>query len=262
MTLSGKRILVTRSAEQSGELASLVRGAGGEPVLFPTIRLMFPEDCGPLDRAIDRISTFDWVLFTSANAVCFFCERLERRRGRGWPPVPRVACVGPGTAKRLAARGVPVALVAGKHTGEGLFEALRTGGIRGMRFLLPRAEEGRETLPDAIAREGGEVECVAAYRNGPAEKDEAAAAEIIARPPDVCTFASPSSFRNFFLLLGEEPAAQVLRRSRIAVIGEVTARAVERRDFRVDIVPETYTLEGMVDAVRAFFAAHRPADPA
>ena len=161
----------------------------------------------------------------------------------------------------LLVRGVPVHRTAGKHTAGGLFEALLPAGIRGKRFLLPRAEEGTEILPDAIAREGGEVVSVVAYRNGLAEKDEVVAGEIVSHPPDVCTFASPSAFRNLFLLLGDEAAGSMLSRTRIAVIGEVTARAVERKDFRVDIVPETYTLKGMVDAVQAFFAAHRSAYP-
>jgi len=262
MTLSGKRILVTRSAEQAGELAALIRRAGGVPVLFPTIRLMHPADCAPLDREIGRLSSFDWILFASANAARFFRERAERLGVVSWPGTLRVASVGPGTTKELSALGVPVHRTAARHTAEGLFEALLPTGIRGKRFLLPRAEEGREILPDAIGREGGEVVSVVAYRNGPAEKDEAAAGEITAHPPDVCTFASPSAFRNLFLLLGEEAAREMLLRSRIAVIGEVTARAVQRKDFRVDIVPETYTLKGMVDAVQAFFSAHRSAGPA
>ena len=261
MTLSGKRILVTRSVEQAGDLAVLIRRAGGIPVLFPTIRLTHPGDCGPLDREIGRLSSFDWILFTSANAAGFFCDRASRLGVGSWPATLHVASVGPGTTKELAARGVPVHRTAEKHTAEGLFEALLPAGIRGRRFLLPRAEEGRETLPDAIGREGGEVVSVVAYRNGLAEKDETVAGEIVSRPPDVCTFASPSAFRNFFLLLGDGAARSVLSRTRIAVIGEVTARAVERRDFRVDIVPETYTLKGVVDAVQAFFAAHRSADP-
>jgi uroporphyrinogen-III synthase len=261
MTLTGKRILVTRSAEQAGELAALVRRRGGIPVLFPTIRLTEPEDCGPLDREIGRLSSYDWVLFTSANAARFFCERASRLGIDLWPGAVRVASVGPGTTKELAAQSVQVQRTAKKHTAEGLFEALLPVGIRGKRFLLPRAEEGRESLPDAIAREGGEVVTVVAYRNGLAEKDEAVAGEIVFRPPDVCTFASPSAFRNLFLLLGDGAARSLLSRTRIAVIGEVTAQAVKRRDFRVDIVPETYTLKGMVDAVQAFFAAHRSADP-
>jgi uroporphyrinogen-III synthase len=261
MTLSGKRVLVTRSAEQAGELADLIRGAGGVPVLFPTIRLVPPDDTGPLDREIGRLASFDWVLFSSANAARFFRERADRLGLSTWPAGPRAASVGPGTTRALEALGVPVHLAAKTHTGEGLFEALKAHGIAGRRFLLPRAEEGRETLPERIARDGGEVVAVVAYRNAPAERDETAAGEIVARPPDVCTFASPSAFRNFCTLLGEERAREVLGKSRIAVIGEVTRRAVLRREFRVDIMPETYTLKGMVDAAAAFFARHPTAAP-
>ena len=261
MTLSGKRVLVTRSAEQAGELAALVRGAGGVPVLFPTIRLVPPEDPGPLDREIGRLASFDWVLFTSANAARFFRERAARLGNPSWPAGVRAASVGPGTARVLEFLGIPVRLTSETHTGEGLFEALKPHGVAGKRFLLPRAEEGRETLPELLAQGGGEVVAVVAYRNGRADRDDTTAEEIVAHPPDLCTFASPSAFRNLFALLGEEKAREMLRRSRIAVIGEVTRRAVERREFRVDIVPETYTLKGMVDAAAAYFARHPAAAP-
>jgi uroporphyrinogen III methyltransferase/synthase len=257
MTLSGKRILITRSAEQAEELASLVRRAGGTPVLFPTIRLVPPDDCGPLDREISRLSSFDWVLFSSANAARFFCERSARLGRVSWPGGVHVASVGPGTTRELSSRGVPVRITASRHTAEGLLEELQSTGIPGKRFLLPRAEEGREILPEAIGREGGEVVSVVVYRNGLAEKDDDAAMEIAANPPDVCTFASPSAFRNLFPLLGEDNAREMLSKSLVAAIGEVTARAVKRRDFRVDIVPETYTLKAMVDAIGAFFADRR-----
>jgi uroporphyrinogen III methyltransferase/synthase len=261
MTLSGKRVLVTRSAEQAGELAALVRGAGGVPVLFPTIRLVPPEDTAPLDREIGRLASFDWILFTSANAARFFRERAARLGLSAWPAGVRAASVGPGTTRVLESLGVPVRLTAETHTGEGLAGALKPHGVAGKRFLLPRAEEGRETLPELLARDGGEVVAVVAYRNGLAERDDATAGEIVARPPDVCTFASPSAFRNLFALLGEERAREMLGKSRIAVIGEVTRRAVEEREIRVDIVPETYTLKGMVDAAAAYFARHPTTTP-
>ena len=261
MTLSGKRVLVTRSAEQAGELAELVRGAGGVPVLFPTIRLVPPDDPAPLDREIGRLASYDWILFTSANAARFFLSRAARIGVSSWPEGVRAASVGPGTTRVLGSFGVPVRLTAATHTGEGLFEALSPHGVAGKRFLLPRAEEGREALPELIGRHGGEVVAVVAYRNGLAERDEPAAADIVAHPPDVCTFASPSAFRNLFVLLGEDKAREMLGKSRIAVIGEVTRRAVERREFRVDIVPETYTLSGMVDAAAAYFARRGAAAP-
>jgi uroporphyrinogen III methyltransferase / synthase len=257
MTLSGQRILVTRSAEQAGELAALIRGAHGTPVLFPTIRLMHPEDCGPLDREIGRLTSFDWIVFSSANAARFFCGRLSGLGLASWPKGLRAASVGPGTTRELTELGVPVHVTASRHTAEGLVEALRPAGISGKRFLVPRSGEGRDVLPESIARGGGEAVSVVAYRNGPAEKDEDAALELLAAPPDVCTFASPSAFRNLFLLLGEEETLEMLGKSRIAVIGEVTARAVEARKLRVDIVPETYTLKAMVDAIALFLSAAR-----
>jgi len=253
MGLGGKRILVTRGGDQADELSALVRERGGVPVLFPTVCLTAVSDCAPLDAAIRELASYDWVLFTSANAVRFFWDRAEALGRRALPRGVRAACVGPGTGRELARRGIPVGLTAERHTAEGLVEALARDGVAGRRFLFPRALEGREVIPEEIGRQGGTVTAVAAYRNALPEKDERAAAALAAAPPDVCTFASPSAFRNFFALLGEERAAGVLARSRIAVIGEVTARVVAERNLTVDIMPEKYTLLRMLDAIEAAF---------
>lgn len=257
MTLKGLRILVTRSVDQEERFCDMIRERGGTPVSFPTVRLVLPRDPAPLDDAIDRLAAFDWLLLTSANAARFFLARAAARGVERMPGSLRIASVGPGTEREVRERGVPVHLVASKHTAEGLVESLEAEGIGGKRFLFPRAESGREVLPEEIARRGGTVETVTAYRNEAPPRDERMAAAILAEPPDVCTFASPSAFRNFLLLLGEEAAASVLSRSRIAVIGEVTAAAVADRKFRVDILPERYTLAGMLDAIER----RHPASP-
>jgi uroporphyrinogen-III synthase len=223
--------------------------------MFPTVRLVPPDDTVPLDEAVAGLKAFDWILFTSANAVRFFFEHAEKRGIRNIPEGIRIAAVGPGTTRELARYGSPVHLVAKKHTAEGLLEALAGTGFEGKRFLLPRAQEGREVIAEEIRRRRGTVNVVTAYRNDLPPKDEKAAVEIGERPPDVCTFASPSAFRNFFLLLGEERAASVLSRSRIAVIGEVTAKSVRERSYPVDIMPETFTLDGMLEAIEAHLAS-------
>lgn len=256
MSLTGKRILVTRSEDQAEELAALIRDRGGVPVLFPTIRLVPPDDPGPLDDALSRLSSFDWLLFASANAARFFCERAAELMIPVPPEGVRVASVGPGTARELGRFGLPVHLTAERHTAEGLVAALRREGVAGKRFLLPRALEGRELIPGEIGRDGGFVETLAVYLHSLPARDEAAAGSIVAAPPDVCTFASPSAFRNFFRLLGERDAAETLSRSRIAVIGEVTARAVRERKLPVDIMPEKYTLLGMVEAIDRRLSSH------
>ena len=258
MTLRGLRILVTRSGGQEDRLCAMIREREGTPVSFPTVRLVPPGDPATLDGAIDRLASFDWLLLTSANAARFFLERVASRGAGRLPDTVRVASVGPGTSREIRERGFPVHLTAGTHTAEGLIEALAVDGIAGKRFLFPRAESGREVLPEEIARRGGTVETVTAYRNVAPRVDERTAAAILADPPDVCTFASPSAFRNFFLHLGEEGAASVLSRSRIAVIGEVTAIAVSGRNFRVDILPERYTLAGMLEAIERHAASRTP----
>jgi uroporphyrinogen-III synthase len=255
MSLRGKRILVTRGEGQAEKFSAVIRKRGGVPVIFPTVRLVPPDDTVPLDEAIASLGAFDWVLFTSANAARFFFVRAAKRGVRKVPGGVRIASVGPGTTREIARHGFPVHLQADRHTAEGLVEALAREGVSGKRFLLPRAEEGREVIPEEIGSRGGTVDVVAAYRNSLPAGDEKAAAEIGERPPDVCTFASPSAFRNLFLLLGEERAASVLSRSRIAVIGEVTARAVKERNYPVDIMPETFTLAGMLEAIEAHLAS-------
>jgi uroporphyrinogen-III synthase len=255
MSLRGKRILVTRGEGQAEEFSAVIRKRGGVPVIFSTVRLVPPDDTGPLDEAIARLGAFDGVLFTSANAARFFFEHAEKRGVRQIPGGVRIASVGPGTTREITRHGFPVHLSAERHTAEGLVEALAREGVSGKRFLLPRSEEGREVIPEEIGSRGGTVDVVTAYRNGLPPRDEKAAGEIEERPPEVCTFASPSAFRNFFLLLGEECAASVLSRSRIAVIGEVTARAVRERNYPVDIMPETFTLAGMLEAIDAHFAS-------
>lgn len=251
MPLNGTRILVTRGGEQAEEFAASIRARGGIPVVFPTVAIVPPADPAPLDAAIGSLGGYDGVLFTSANAARMFWERARATGVAGPPPGALVASVGPGTSRELRRLGIRVDLEAPVHTAEGLAAALGERGIAGRRFLFPRAEEGREVLPAEIVRRGGAVDAVVAYRTGLPEKDEAAAAALVADPPDVATFASPSAFRNLFRLLGEEAARSVLARSRIAVIGEVTARAVTQRNFRVDIMPEKYTLDTMLDAIEA-----------
>ncbi len=254
MSIRGKRILVTRADLQAEEFSAMIRERGGIPVVFPTVRLVPPEDPAPLHEAISRLGTFDWVLFTSANAARFFFGCAAARGIRAIPAGVRVASVGPGTTREIGRHGCPVHLEAEKQTAEGLVEALAAEGFAGKRFLFPRAKEGRETIPEEIGGRGGTVDVVTAYRNGLPPADGRAAREIGERPPDVCTFASPSAFRNFFLLLGEDRASHVLSRSRIAVIGEITARTVRERNVPVDIMPETFTLAGMLEAIEAHFA--------
>jgi uroporphyrinogen III methyltransferase/synthase len=247
------RVLVTRGEGQAREFADLIRGRGGVAISFPTVEIVGADDPAPLDAAIRDLGTFDWLLFSSANGVRHFADRASKAIRAGLPGRLRIGSVGPGTTRAAAEAGMTVFLEAGTHTAEGLLEALSHEGVEGSRVLVPRAAEGREALVEGLSAAGAVVVAPVAYRNGLAAKNEKVAAEILASPPDVCTFASPSAFKNFFVLMGEDEGRSILSRSRIAVIGEVTARAVENRKLHVDIMPGQFTVPGMLDAIENHF---------
>ena len=169
--LFGKRIVVTRSREQAGELVDLLESLGAEPIEAPMIRVAPPDDYGPLDEAVAEAANYDWIVFTSANAVDAFMRRLTAGNGdiRDLKGV-RLIAIGPATAERLARHGLKVDLKPAESRAEAIVQSLRDlGDIKGRRFLLPRADIAREMLPDELRKGGAKVTEVIAYRTVLAE---------------------------------------------------------------------------------------------
>ncbi len=159
------RVLVTRAQHQGSELAERLRASGLEPVLIPAIELAEPSSFEPLDKAVAELESFQWIVFTSANAVTVFVGKLK---GGALPPETKVAAIGPSTARALGAAGGTVDLIPPQAIAEALAEALLPHARRSdggpTRFLLVRAEEGREHLPDTLRAAGAEVTIAPAYR--------------------------------------------------------------------------------------------------
>ena len=251
--LAGVRVVVTRARAQAAPMTRRLESLGAEAILAPTIEIVPPEDPGPLDAACARVGTFDWVVFTSANAVSFFVRRLADvggvRRLRG----VRLCAVGAATAEALADRGLRTDLVPDEYRSEGVLRALHgQGALTGSRVLLPRGNPARGLLPTELRRAGAEVTAVTAYRTAPADL-EGRAAELRRMlgdgRVDVVTFTSGSSVRNFARAIGEEQAGGLLRRAEVACIGPVTAAAASRLDIAATIVPAESTVPALVQAV-------------
>jgi uroporphyrinogen III methyltransferase/synthase len=256
--LFGKRVLVTRTREQAGDLVERLEALGAEAVEAPTIRLMPPEDYGPLDEACAAASTFDWIVFTSANAVAVFMSRLQAGPGdlRDLKGV-RLCAVGPATADRLLQRGIKVDLTPDDHRAEGVIEALRaTATLEGRRVLLPRADIAREVLADELRKSGAQVTEVTAYRTvlADAEGEPDVYRLLLDKRLDVVTFTSASTVRNFVRIHGTEAAPDLLRSTAVACIGPVTSEAAEQCGIRPAIVSESYTIPALVDAIVAYFS--------
>ena len=252
--LAGVRAVVTRAKAQAAEMVARLEALGAETIPVPTIAIAPPEDPGPLEAACDRIGTFDWVVFTSVNAVARVAERLAAApagvRGR---ERPRLCAVGAVTAEALAGHGLRVDLVPDEYRAEGVLRALREqGDMTGVRVLLPRGNLARDLLPAELGRAGAEVTAVTAYRTVPAELDGEGPdvrGMLRGRRVDVVTFTSGSSVRNFARALGQRQAADLLRHVEVACIGPVTAEAATRLDIATTVMPAESTVPALLEAI-------------
>lgn len=248
-----RRVLVTRAIAQAGPLIAALEAAGAEPVPFPTIRIVPAADPGPLDAALRRARDggFNWIAFTSANAVEQVAARLRTLGidGSTLSPV-RFAAVGTATADALSAAGLAADLVATDSTAEGLVAALAGTGIAGDRVLYPRGDLARDVLARGLTDAGAVVEEVETYRTLPESEVDPEARRLAQRGEvDVVTFASPSSVRNLAAALGGDLAA--LRRARVVCVGPITASAAAEHGLPPHAVATEASVAGLVAAATA-----------
>lgn len=246
LPLFGKKIVVTRDHRQAAELAAPLSELGAEPILLPTIEIREAEDPEPLDEAIARLRTYDWVIFTSVNGVRYFVEHLDRsvRDLRALSTV-KICTIGPATRAAVEALHLKVDLMPEEYVAESLVAAFTDEHLNGRRILLPRAAVARDVVPKELARRGASVDVVEAYRTvAPAGLAEHAA-EVFARRPDWITFGSSSAVRNLIAAAGAPALAQL----RLASIGPVTSATIRENALEVAAEGAPYTMEGLIAAL-------------
>jgi uroporphyrinogen-III synthase len=237
--LAGRRFLVTRRPEQAGGLVALLRDAGAEVIEAPAIAIAPPEDAGPLEQALSRLADYDWVVFTSANAVEALAGRATSPERR-WP---RIASVGPATTRAIerCLSRPPELVPEHDYRAEGLAAALLARGVAGLRILLPLSDRARDTLETALRDAGARVDRVVAYRTLPPPGAAEAVERAFALGFDLALFASPSSIENFAALAGARAVGLPA-----GVIGPVTREAALGAGLDVRVVAEPSTAQGLV----------------
>jgi len=258
--LLGKKIMVTRTREQASDLVSRLEELGVDCVEFATIALEPPDSWQALDSAIDDLANFDWLLFTSINAIQFFFRRLfERQLDARVLAGIKIAVVGTATAAELQKYGLVADLLPGtEFTGEGLAATLiEQGVVTGRRFLLPRALKANEALPEILQQAGAEMTVAPVYQNiRPQGREELLRQELADNAVDMVTFTSSSTFINFVHMLNPKDDGELrelLGGVKIASIGPVTSRAIAKRGLTVDVQPEgNYSIATMVQAITEF----------
>ena len=245
-SLAGWTILTTRASGQGDELRRDLQALGATVVHIPTIEIVPPENWEAVDAAIGRLAEYDWLVFTSANAVDAFMDRA------GTVPDVRIAVVGRQTARRLQARGTDADLIPDKFSAEGLLERFPTD-LDGARILLPRAEVADETLPETLRSRGAAVDVVTVYRTRvPVDGRKELRRRLADRSIDCVTLTSGSMVHNLIEMLGPADASRLLAHPAIAVIGPVTRRAAEQAGLRVDIEPSSPTTPALVEAIQMY----------
>ena len=251
--LAGRRVVVTRARAEAEPLCEHLAALGATPICAPAIRIEPVDDLRSLDDAIAGIASFDWVVFTSADAVEIFFQRWTHA---GRTPANlrgiKLAVVGPVTARALAAWGAQPDFVPDEFAGDALAEELAV--VPGERVLLPRAEIARHETVEILERRGATVVVLPIYRTVAAEMD-ATVIEDIRRGVDAVLFTSGSTVQHFMNIMRQhDPGFVFPAHARIMCIGPVTASAAREAGLRVDSVAQVHTTEGLVDRLVDVFS--------
>lgn len=269
--LSGRSVCVTRAADQAHEFMAMLSALGARPVAVPTIEIVSPPDETIIERCIEQLSTYEWIIFTSVNAVDRFFAYLAASGQTQIPDSIRCAVVGTATAARLATYHVAPSLLPQDYKAEGLiseFEELVSSQteagliIEGQKVLMPRALVAREILPERLRELGFVVDIAPVYQTVPArftnEVIDSLVFEGAQHACDAITFTSPSTARYFFQAcsLAQVDPLHVLKNSAVFSIGAVTTAELKRLDYEgIIIEPEESTVKSLLDALVAHFKA-------
>ena len=285
-SLFGKRILITRPRGQAEIFVELLEKEGAITIQFPTIETVPPDSWDALDNAINRLDTYQWLIFTSANGVRFFMERLKAnkkdiRELRGI----KICAIGPKTAASINSLGIKVDAIPEKYIAEGVIEEMQKYGIKGKKILLPRASVARDILPEELKKMGAEIDVVDTYKTvKPVEKANEIKNMLKNGEIDVITFTSSSTVQNFMSYFNLPPPLlpfgsqgrlqegtkgrsnfnrgddrEILKDIIIASIGPITAKTVEEFGLNNAIVSDEHTIERFTEKIIEYFTS--PSSP-
>ena len=245
--LFGKKILVTRPAHQAASLAGPLADLGAEVLVQPAIEIGPPTDWGPTDAALQRLSEFDWLVFSSSNGVRYLLERLFTvgKDSRALGSI-KLAAIGPGTAEELQRYHLKADLVPDEFRAESLAGGL-AGSARGKRFLLARASRGRQVLSEELTSAGGVVEQVVVYQSDDVTTADPQVLELMeAEKIDWVTVTSSAIAKSLARLFGES-----LRHTKLASISPITSGSLRELGFEPASEAKEYTMAGVVEAIKS-----------
>jgi len=256
--LLGKRIVVTRAREQASDLVRQLSDLGADCLEYPTIKIVPAADLKPMDEALNNLSAYDWIVFTSVNGVKYFFDRLfETDLDVRALHHLRTAAIGPATAERIFQFGLKSDIVPKTYRAESVVEAFRKEKLDGQKILLPRAAEARPVLPVELRNMGAEVDEVTAYLTEKvSDNADLLVKQLEDNTIDMITFTSSSTVNNFKSLLPPDKFDQLIDGVTIASIGPITTDTAAQLGVKVDITAESYTIPGLCESILKYYRNH------
>jgi uroporphyrinogen-III synthase len=253
--LDGKKVVITRPRTQGDSFSRELKSLGAIPIPFPVIEIEGVEDTTSLDRALAKLSCYEWMVLTSVNGVEKVWERLNQLGlNTTLPKNVHVAAIGPKTAAALNAHGIQPDFVPQEYVAEAIVPGM--GDLQDRWVLLPRADIARPALAEAILQAGGIAHEIAAYRTTMSVPEERSL-ETLKAGVDILTFTSSSTVINFERIVrdaGLDPL-NLPGNPLVACIGPITSQTAQQQGFHVDITASEYTTKGLCHAISRYFSS-------
>jgi uroporphyrinogen-III synthase len=267
--LQGVRVLVGRARHQAGALSAELREQGAQVLEIPFIEIRKPRSFRPLDAALKNLDSYHWLILTSVNGVEAMWNRIEkgirrlvpksgpsqprssRKGSRALADGLRIAAIGPATRKAIEKSGIQVDVMPKEYIAESVVRSLK-GKVKGKRVLLVRAKVARDVIPRELRKAGAHVDVVEAYETivpVSSRRRLQAALKNPTKRPNVVTFTSSSTVKNFVELLGTRRKSALLNGVQTASIGPVTSATLRELGLPVDIAAREFTIPGLVAAI-------------
>jgi uroporphyrinogen-III synthase len=255
LPLRGKTIVITRTVEQSRESAEAFIQLGARVIIFPTLDIVPPDSWKDFDSVVLKEKKIDFIIFTSAHAVKMFNKRCDELNKKFNYSKIKVVAVGNKTAAVCERQGLPVNIIPSKFSGEGVINELSKYDLEDKVIFIPQSAIGREELPAGLEEQGATIKVAPVYNVALPEKEtiKDRLDELKNNNPDLFIFTSPSTFKNYLQILDITNPFQYFEGFDIAAIGPTTRAAIENRNVHVTIMPDEYTINGLVKATLEYY---------
>ena len=255
LPLKNKTIIITRTVEQSNESASELTKYGAKVIVFPTLEIVPPSNWDEFDTIIRSQDKIDFLIFTSVHAVQLFNQRCDELKIKINFRKKKVVAVGNKTSSVCEKYNIPVDIIPERFSTEGVVEKLAKFNLIKKVVFIPRSAIGREELPRGLKELGAIIHSVPVYNVSLPTKENIKdnLEKLNNSSPDLFIFTSPSTFENFLQILNVINPVEYFKGYDIAAIGPTTKTAIENRRVKVNIIPDEYTIEGLVKKILSYY---------